>query len=162
VIPLITLVTQLKGDNMIDAMWIWGAIGLLLLAVEIAIGTVYVLWFGISALCVAIATWLFPTMPPAIQFAIFAALSIGSLAIWKIFYKKTETHSRVGQAQGEEIGRTGTVIEVVNANRNGKISFTQGLMGSREWVAVANETIEVGSQAKVVAVEGNALRIIKV
>ncbi|MES2637645.1 MAG: NfeD family protein [Pseudomonadota bacterium] len=146
---------------MIDAMWIWGAIGLLLLAVEIATGTMYVLWFGISALCVAIATWLFPNMPTAIQFAIFAALSIGALVIWRINYKKTETHSRIGQAQGEEIGRTGTVIESVSANQNGKISFAQGLMGSRDWVAVANETIEVGSQAKVVAVEGNALRITK-
>ncbi|WP_047540847.1 NfeD family protein [Methylotenera versatilis] len=147
---------------MIDAMWIWGAIGLLLLAVEISTGTVYVLWFGISALCVALATWIFPNMPPAVQFAVFAALSIGSLAIWKLNYKKTETHSRVGQAQGEEIGRTGTVIESVNPNQNGKISFVQGLMGSREWVAVSNESIEVGSQAKVVAVEGNALRIIKI
>ena len=147
---------------MIDAMWIWVAIGLLLLAVEIATGTVYVLWFGISALCVAVITWLFPQIAPAIQFAIFAVLSIGALAIWKLFYKKTETHSRVGQAQGEEIGRTGTVIEPVNANHNGKISFAQGLMGSREWVAVANEIIEVGSQAKVVAVEGNALRITKI
>ena len=147
---------------MINAMWIWVAIGLLLLAAEIATGTVYVLWFGISALCVAVATWLFPQMPPAIQFVIFAALSIGSLAIWKLFYKKTETHSRIGQAQGEEIGRTGTVIEPVNPNHNGKISFTQGLMGSREWVAVANEMIEAGSQAKVIAVEGNALRITKI
>ncbi|MES2579184.1 MAG: NfeD family protein [Pseudomonadota bacterium] len=147
---------------MIDAMWIWGAIGLLLLAVEISVGTVYVLWFGISALCVALATWIFPDMPPAVQFAVFAALSIGALAIWRLNYKKTETHSRVGQAQGEEIGRTGTVIESVNPNQNGKISFVQGLMGSREWVAVANESIEVGSQAKVVAVEGNALRIIKI
>ncbi len=147
---------------MIDAMWIWGAIGLLLLAVEISTGTVYVLWFGISALCVALATWLFPNMSPAVQFAIFAALSIGSLAVWRLNYKKTATHSRVGQAQGEEIGRTGTVIEAVNSNQNGKISFVQGLMGSREWVAVANEPIEVGSQAKVVAVEGNALRIVKI
>lgn len=147
---------------MIDAMWIWGAIGLLLLAVEISTGTIYVLWFGISALCVAFATWIFPNIPPAMQFAIFAALSIGSLAIWRLNYKKTETHSRVGQAQGEEIGRTGTVIESVNVNQNGKISFVQGLMGSREWVAVANEPIEAGSQAKVVAVEGNALRIVRV
>lgn len=147
---------------MIEAMWIWVAIGLLLLAVEMATGTIYVLWFGISALCVAVATWVFPQMSPAIQFVIFAALSLGSLAIWKTFYKKTETHSRIGQAQGEEIGRTGTVIEPVNANHNGKISFAQGLMGSREWTAVANEVIEVGSQAKVVAVEGNALRIAKI
>lgn len=147
---------------MIDAMWIWGAIGLLLLAVEISTGTIYVLWFGISALCVALATWIFPNIPPAMQFAIFAALSIGSLAIWRLNYKKTETHSRVGQAQGEEIGRTGTVIESVNVNQNGKISFVQGLMGSREWVAVSNEPIEAGSQAKVVAVEGNTLRIVRI
>lgn len=144
---------------MIDAMWMWGALGLVLLAIEMATGTVYVLWFGISALCVAIATWVFPGMPAAIQFAIFAALSIGSLAIWKLNYKKTETHSRVGQAQGEEIGRIGTVIAACSANQSGRIQFTQGLMGSREWAAVANETITEGTQARVVAVEGNALRI---
>lgn len=147
---------------MIDAIWIWGAIGLLLLAIEISTGTFYVLWFAVAALCVAFATWVFPNMLPAVQFAVFAALSIGSLAIWRLNYKKTETHSRVGQAQGEEIGRTGTVIESVNPNQNGKISFAQGLMGSREWMAVASESIEAGSQAKVVAVEGNALRIAKI
>ncbi len=144
---------------MLQAMWMWGVIGLVLLAIEMATGTVYVLWFGVSALCVAIATWLFPAMPVAVQFAIFAALSIGSLAIWKLNYKKTETHSRVGQAQGEEIGRIGTVVEACSADQTGKIQFTQGLMGSREWPAVANETITEGTQARVVAVEGNTLRI---
>ena len=146
---------------MIDAMWIWGAIGLILLAVEMATGTFYVLWFGISALSVAIAMWIFPNIPQAIQFAMFAALSISSLAIWRLNYKKTETHSRVGQAQGEEIGRIGTVIEACSPTQNGKIHFTQGLMGSREWAAVADETIEAGSNATVIAVEGNALRIKK-
>ena len=84
---------------MFDAMWIWGAIGLILLAAEMATGTVYLLWFGISALSVAIATWMFPNMAIALQFVMFAALSVSSLAIWKLNYKKTETHSRVGQAQ---------------------------------------------------------------
>jgi membrane protein implicated in regulation of membrane protease activity len=91
----------------------------------------------------------------------FAALSLGSLAIWRLNYKKTSTNSRVGQSQGEEIGRTGTVIETCSASKSGKISFTQGVMGSREWVAISNETIEIGSNAKVVAVEGNELRIAK-
>jgi membrane protein implicated in regulation of membrane protease activity len=85
---------------MIDAMWMWGVLGLVLLAIEMGTGTIYILWFGIAALCLAIATWVFTTIPVAIQFAIFAALSIGSLAIWKLNYKKNETHSRVGQAQG--------------------------------------------------------------
>ncbi len=146
---------------MIDTMWIWGAIGLILLAVEMATGTFYVLWFGISALSVAIAVWMFPNIPPAIQFAMFAALSISSLAIWRLNYKKTETHSRVGQAQGEEIGRTGTVIESCSPAQNGKIRFTQGLMGSREWAAISDEPIDAGSNAAVVAVEGNTLRIKK-
>ena len=147
---------------MINAMWAWGVIGLVLLAVEMATGTFYILWFGISALSVAIAMWMFPEIPRAMQFAMFAALSISSLAIWKLNYKKHETHSRVGQAQGEEIGRVGTVIEACGPSQNGKIRFTQGLMGSREWAAISDEEIEVGCDATVMAVEGNELRIKKV
>jgi inner membrane protein len=148
-----------KEIVMMNAMWIWAALGLILLAVEMATGTFYVLWFGISALSVAIAMWMFPNIPFAMQLAMFAALSISSLAIWKLNYKKHETHSRVGQAQGEEIGRVGTVIEACSANQVGKIRFTQGLMGAREWAAVSNESIEEGIEARVVAVEGNQLRI---
>jgi hypothetical protein len=32
-------------------------------------------------------------------------------------------------------------------------------MGSRAWTAIADENIAVGTQAVVVAVEGNALRV---
>ena len=144
---------------MINGMWLWGAIGIVLLAVEMATGTFYVLWFGIAALCVAIAMWMFPNMPHAIQFAMFALLSFSSLAIWRLNYKKTETHSRVGQAQGEEIGRIGTVFEACSSNQNGKIRFTQGLMGAKEWAVISNETIAEGAEARVVTVEGNTLRI---
>ncbi len=144
---------------MIEGMWVWGALGLILLATEMATGTIYILWFGIAALCVAIAMWLFPNMPHALQFFIFAILSFGSLAIWKLNYKKNETHSRAGQAQGLEIGRTGRVTEACGPNKNGKIVFTQGLMGSREWIAASNELINENADAEVIAVEGNSLRI---
>ena len=142
-----------------NAMWIWAALGLLLLAVEMATGTFYVLWLGISALSVAIALWVFPNIAQALQLAMFAVLSISSLAIWKLNYKKHETHSRVGQAQGEEIGRTGTVILACSPNQVGKIHFTQGLMGAREWAAVSSEPIAKDVEARVIAVEGNQLRI---
>ena len=144
---------------MIEAMWVWGALGLILLSVEMSIGTFDILWFGIAALCVAVVMWLFPTTPHAIQYTIFAALSLTSLAVWRLYYKKTETHSRVGQSQGLEIGRTGTVIEACSPHQNGKILFSQGLMGAREWTAVSDQEIAVGTEATVIAVEGNALRI---
>ena len=144
---------------MANVMWFWAALGLVLLAVEMATGTFYVLWFGISAVSVAIAMWLFPNIPYVMQLAMFVALSISSLAIWKLNYKKHETHSRVGQAQGEEIGRTGTVIMACSPNQVGKIHFTQGLMGAREWAAVSSEPIAKDVEARVIAVEGNQLRI---
>ena len=147
---------------MIEPMWIWGVLGVLLLAAEIAItGTLYTLWFSISALCVAVLLWLFPETSYAVQFTVFAVLSLGSLAIWRRYYKKTDTDYRVGQSQGEEIGRIGIVIEATGPTKNGAIRFTQGLMGSREWIAVSDEPIEVGSNASVVAVEGNSLRVAK-
>lgn len=147
---------------MIEAMWLWGAVGIILLAIEMATGTFYVLWFGIAALCVAVIMGLLPGLSHAAQFAMFAVLSLGSLAIWRRYYKKTSTDSRVGQAQGEEIGRVGIIIEACSPTQNGSIRFTQGLMGSREWAAVSNETIEAGSNASVTAVEGNALRVSKI
>jgi len=78
------------------------------------------------------------------------------------FLQKTETHHRVGQAQGEEIGRVGEVVVATGPNQGGTIRFAQGLMGSREWVAFSDAPIEVGAQASVVAVEGNTLRITRI
>ena len=146
---------------MIQAMWLWGAIGIILLAVEMATGTFYILWFGIAAICVAIMMALIPDLSQALQFTMFAGLSLGSLAIWRRYYKKTSTNSRVGQAQGEEIGRVGIVTQACGPNQNGQIQFTQGLMGSREWAAVSNEAIEVASHEPVTAVEGDAFRLSK-
>ena len=144
-----------------ESIWIWGALGLFLLTVEMATSTFYVFWFGIAALSVAIIMILVPNISLAVQYVIFAILSLGSLIIWKFFYKKTSSNSRVGQSKGEEIGRIGTVIETVNIKQNGKIRFAQGLMGSREWSAISDETIEAGSDASVIAVIGNTLKISK-
>jgi len=143
-----------------DPVWSWGILGLILLAVELATGTFYILWFGIAGLCMSIAVWLLPTMSHGIQFLFFAVLSIGSLAIWKITYKPKDD-LRVGQSRGEEIGRIGTMTSAVSAKQNGRIQFAQGVLGSREWVAISDESIEIGEEAAITSVEGNSLRVKK-
>ncbi len=107
----------------------------------------------------AILVWIYPDIHYGIQFALFAGLSVTALAVWKLNYKKTETYSRIGQAQGEEIGRVGTITQACSPSQNGTIQFTQGLMGSREWTAISDESIAEGQTAKVIAVEGNSLRV---
>lgn len=141
--------------------WMWGILGLILLAAEMLSGTFYVLWFGIAALIVATLLWLFPAMPLALQLLLYTFLSLGSLFIWRRYYKKNSADSRVGQSQGDEIGRVGIVVEAVSTVQNGRIQFAQGVMGSREWTAVSDETIEAGSHAIIVAIEGNSLRVKK-
>jgi len=147
---------------MLDPMWLWGILGLVLLALEMFLGTLYLLWFGISAFCMGIAMLILPTLPIAIQLFLYSALSLGSLAIWKMYFQSTSHDLRVGQSQGDEIGRTGTITETVSAKQNGSIRFTQGVMGSKEWVAIANEDIEIGAEAMITKIEGNTLRVKRV
>jgi membrane protein implicated in regulation of membrane protease activity len=148
-----------EGKSMLEPIWAWGILGLILLAIEMASGTFYILWFGIAALCMCAALWFFPGMLASLQLFVFAALSLSSLAIWKLNYKKTPADLRVGQSQGEEIGRTGTITEPVSLKHNGRICFAQGVMGSRDWTAIADEDIEVGADAVIIGIEGNALRV---
>jgi membrane protein implicated in regulation of membrane protease activity len=148
-----------RGDGMLDIMWIWGIVGLVLLGAEMLIGTMDALWFGIAAVVLALLTWLFPEMPWTLQLFLFSALSLGALFLWRRHDKKTSTDLHIGQSQGDEIGRVGTITEPVSPRQNGRIQFAQGVMGSREWAAVASEEIETGAEAVIVAIEGNSLRV---
>lgn len=144
---------------MLDIMWIWGIVGLVLLSAEMLLGSMDALWFGIAAVVLAVLTWLFPHMPWPLQLFLFSALSLGALFLWRRHDKGTSTDLHIGQSQGDEIGRVGIIIEAVGPRQNGRIRFSQGVMGSREWAAVADEEIEADAEAAIVAIEGNSLRV---
>lgn len=146
---------------MLEALWIWGILGLALIALEMLTGTLYILWFGIAAFALSLLTYTFPSLAPGWQMLIFAVLSLTSLFVWKHFYQRVRDDSNIGQSRGEEIGRIGIITAAVSAHQNGSIEFAQGVLGSRQWVAIANEAIETGAEAVVVAVEGNRLRVSK-
>lgn len=144
---------------MFEPLWTWSILGLLLLGAEMLTGTLYVLWFGIAALLIGLLLWLYPETPFALQLLLFSVLSLGSLALWLLYFRDHTSDLKIGQSRGDEIGRTGIIIEQASPERSGRIQFAQGLMGSREWIAIADETIAAGSHAEVVAVEGNSLRV---
>lgn len=145
---------------MIEPIWLWGILGLILLAMEMATETFYILWLGIAALTVSLCLYFFPQMHAGIQFLLFAVQSLGSLGIWKTYYKKSpDIDLKIGQSQGDEVGRVGTIVESVNRKQNGRIQFAQGVMGSKEWTAISEEQLEVGTEAEVTAIVGNALTV---
>jgi len=145
---------------MIEPIWLWGILGLMLVAMEMMNETFYILWFGIAALIVSVCLYFFPELHAGWQFLIFAIFSLGSLAIWKIYYRKApDLDLKVGQSQGDEVGRIGTIVEAVNRKQNGRIQFAQGVMGSKEWTAISEEELEIGSEAEITAVVGNAMTV---
>ncbi|WP_024930339.1 MULTISPECIES: NfeD family protein [unclassified Methylophilus] len=139
-------------------LWGWCGLGLVLLCMEMLLGTLYLLWLGIAALVMAMLCAFFSEMPLALQALNYAVLSALALAVMRKLEKRKPV-LRVGQAQGEEIGREGIVIVAISPRQPGKIRFSQGVLGSREWVAYANIDIAEQQAAKVVAVEGNSLRV---
>ncbi|PKO53233.1 MAG: NfeD family protein [Betaproteobacteria bacterium HGW-Betaproteobacteria-2] len=143
-----------------EPIWLWGILGLMLVAMEMMNETFYILWFGIAALIVSVCLYFFPELHAGWQFLIFAIFSLGSLAIWKIYYRKSpDLDLKVGQSQGDEVGRIGTIVEAVNRKQNGRIQFAQGVMGSKEWTAISEEELEIGSEAEITAVVGNAMTV---
>ncbi len=139
-------------------LWLWMALGLLLLCLEMATGTLYLLWLGIAALLMALVAWAFPTLSVAMQAFNFAWLSAFSLLAWRKREKRTPS-ARVGQSQGEEIGRQGLVTVAIAPQQPGKVRFEPAVMGSKEWTAYADTVLEAGQTVILVAVEGNSLRV---
>jgi membrane protein implicated in regulation of membrane protease activity len=144
---------------MLQPLWSWAILGVLLLGVEMLSGTFYILWFGIAALCVALLIALFPQFSTAMQLLAFSVLSLTSLAIWRFKYAKIQPQLRVGQSRGDEIGRVGRITQTVSPATQGRIEFTLPVLGSREWIAISEQTLQPGNEAQVVGVEGNYLRV---
>lgn len=139
--------------------WIWAILGLVLLGIEMLSGTFYILWFGISALCVALVLAVYPTASLSLQLLAFSVLSLTALAVWRRKYKAQHPSSRIGQSHDDTIGKIGRITAEVSPAQNGTITFTMPVMSSRVWTAVADEAITEGESAEIVSIEGNYLRV---
>ena len=139
--------------------WAWAILGLVLLSVELLSGTFYILWFAISALCVALMLAAYPGAPFSLQLLLFSVLSLVALALWRRRYQTQGPAPVIGQSHDDTIGKVGVISSAVSPQQNGEIRFTVPVMSSRVWMAIADESIGLGEEAEVVAVEGNFLRV---
>jgi inner membrane protein len=151
--------TVAEGNSMPQPIWAWAILGLVLLSIELLSGTFYILWFGISALCVALMLAIYPNASLPIQLLGFSIISLTSLALWRRKYKMQGPGLRIGQSSDDTIGKLGRVTAEISPAQNGTITFTIPVMSSREWTAIADEQIAAGEEAEVVGIEGNFLRV---
>lgn len=88
--------------------WHWWALGALLLALEIASTTQYLLWPGIAALAVGTLKFLVPPMDGRLSVFLFALLSVVATVLWKrSSWGRADrmTHHTLNERSAQYIGR---------------------------------------------------------
>lgn len=141
--------------------WMWIVGGITLIIAELAIPAFFVIWFGLGALLVGLLMLLFPELSATAQVAIWTLASLALVILWFKVFKQSFQKTRIGTADGEVIGEVGLLVGAVAPFARGKVRFQRPLLGSEEWVCIADAAIAAGERVRVVAVEGSFLKVSK-
>ncbi|WP_417451362.1 NfeD family protein [Kordiimonas sp.] len=138
-----------------NAHWLWWALGLLLLAGEMVIPGVYLLWIGVAGLATGLVAFFMPGMGfdgHGLVFAVFGAASIyiGNRYFYTRFKEAGEP--TVNTRGGYHVGR---VYSVCTAIVNGRGHVT---VGDSRWLAEGPDMPE-GAKVRVIAVQGTVLMV---
>jgi inner membrane protein len=139
--------------------WTWAAVGAALLAIEVSLGTEYLLWAAGSAVVVAVLAGLAPDVGFAVELGVFAGLTIVSaLVSWRFFPPRRATDVDINDANARIVGRHGHAVGAFSRGE-GRV-FVDG----KEWNARAEgDEPADGDAVEVLALDdGASLRIRKV
>jgi membrane protein implicated in regulation of membrane protease activity len=139
--------------------WHWVVLGLVLIGVEMLVPTFYLIWFGLGALLVGLCTAVLPLGFTG-QVAIWTVASVAMVLLW-FRYLKPKTKTLAGASDVRMVGEIGLMIREVAPFERGELRFQRPLAGSETWPCIADETIPVGTRVRVVAHEGNILKVTK-
>jgi membrane protein implicated in regulation of membrane protease activity len=139
--------------------WHWVVLGIVLMLLELAVPSFFLVWFGLGAVIVGVLLAAAPFMPFAFQILAWTASSLLFVWLWFKVFKPNMYKSRVGMARGSLIGEVGLVTRDVRPYQKGQIRFQKPILGDEVWECVADEEIRVGERVRVLEVEGNTLKV---
>ena len=139
--------------------WHWVVLGIVLMLLELAVPAFFLVWFGVGAVIVGAALFVFPGMTLAWQVIVWTASSIAFVWLWFRIFKPGMHKTRVGMSLGTAIGEIGLVIRDIRPYDKGQIRFQKPVLGDEIWESIADEEIKVGQRVKVLDVEGNILKV---
>ncbi len=136
-----------------NAHWLWWSVGVVLLAGEMVIPGVYLMWIGLAGAATGVFAWLFPEWGFAGHGLIFAVLGAASIYLGnEYFYKRRqeEPEEHVNTRGHSHIGKTYRLATAIKDGR-GKVHVRDS-----EWLAEGPD-LPKGAKVKVKAVEGITL-----
>jgi len=135
--------------------WLWLTLGCLILAVEAASGTEWLLWPAVSAGVVAVIVLVAPHLGLPVEIALFAGLTLAtSLASRRLIRRVNPTDPDINDRAARLVGARAEVTYPFVDGR-GRV-FVSG----SEWAAVIEgDGPPVGASVEVESVDGSLLRV---
>ncbi|MFV0371439.1 MAG: NfeD family protein [Azonexus sp.] len=139
--------------------WHWIVGGIALVVAELAVPAFYVVWFGLGALLVGLLM-LGIDLSTTAQIMVWILASLAFTFVWFRFFRHG-TRTLSGSADGEVVGEIGLAVAAIEPFAKGRVRFQRPVLGAEEWVCLADEAIAAGDRVRVLAVEGNYLKVVK-
>lgn len=136
-----------------NADWLWWSVGIVLLAGEMVLPGVYLLWIGLASLVTGVFAWVFPGWGFEGHALVFAILATASIYIGHRFVYRPGSSVSNTEVNMRGSGYVGKTFEVVEPIKNGR-GHVQ--VGDSRWLARGPD-LEKGAIAKVISVEGTVL-----
>ena len=136
--------------------WHWIILGILLITVEIFIGTFFMLGLGVSAIIVGGMAFFYP-VTLEIELIIWILFSLLSIAIW-FKYLRDKSVENSGQSN-YSLKTKGTIEEPISAYGRGKVRFDRPVLGNTIWHATAKQDISLTSRVRIVEVKGQLIEV---
>lgn len=128
---------------------------------ELALFSFFIIWFAIGALLVGVALLVFPNLSFTAQVLLWTAASIVMTVLWFRFFRHANK-TRSGQAD-EALGEIGVLVSAIepvgSSSGRGEVRFQKPIMGAERWTCLADESIAAGMRVKVLAVDGQFLKV---
>ena len=139
--------------------WTWVVGGIALILAELAIPSFFIVWFGLGAILVGLLMLVIPDLSLTAQLAVWTVASLAMVVLWFRVFKQSFYRTRIGTADGGVIGEIGVLVSAVAPFERGRVRFQRPLLGSEEWVCLADSPIAAGERVRVMAVEGSYLKV---
>lgn len=136
--------------------WHWVVLGIVLLIVEMTIGTFFILGLAVAAILVGVIDVLFITSFNTELF-VWIVLSLLAIGAWFKWVKQPH-HTHSGQSN-YRLDTLGTVEVDIAPHNRGKVKFDAPVLGNTVWHATATTEIAKGSRVKIVQVNGQLIEV---
>ena len=143
--------------------WYWIIAGFCLIGLELIVPSFTIIWFGFGALIVGCVKLLWSDFPASGQVFLWSLASISFTVVWFKIFKPKNDRTHAGMSKEGIVGETGIIIRgTEDSYGRGTVRFRISVLGADEWSCYAEAVLSVGDSVRVVDIEGQILKVIKI